>query len=301
MPVGHHLTEAEVGGDQRGVGLDVRAHHQDVAGLQRLVVGEQTEQYLAQYVDLTGRAVAAVHLHRTVGRAMRTTLRPNLVGGDIRLQPAQQRVGVPGAGQDDVGRRGDRQAALQFPQIPPEGGQQGMLDPAMAVVVAACDPLAQIGQPGPQHRAGMRQPEVDLMVGRECVEQFDVGGRQPGVAEQRYPLRQVGGSRNLQLCNGFRLSDVRRVDRHDVHQPAPEFRLPGQVSRKAGGVTRQPPGQQVRALPRVRREQPGQPSHHRVAAAPPQLLLVVAGAELAEMGGQRPRPRFGEAGVHHLQ
>ena len=61
-----HVAEAEAGDDQRRVGLDVRAHDEDVAGLERLVVGEQAEQNLAEDVDLAGGAVAAVHLHRAV-------------------------------------------------------------------------------------------------------------------------------------------------------------------------------------------------------------------------------------------
>ena len=71
QPVGgmravHHVAEPEVGDDQRRIRLDVRAHHQDVARLQRRVVLQQAEQHLAQHIDLTGRAVAAVHLHGAV-------------------------------------------------------------------------------------------------------------------------------------------------------------------------------------------------------------------------------------------
>ena len=61
-----HVAEAEAGDDQRRVGLDVRAHDEDVAGFERLVVGEQAEQNLSENVDLAGRAVTAVHLHRAV-------------------------------------------------------------------------------------------------------------------------------------------------------------------------------------------------------------------------------------------
>ena len=61
-----HVAEAETGDDQRRVGLDVRAHDEDVAGFEGLVVGEQAEQHLSQDVDLAGGAVAAVHLHRPV-------------------------------------------------------------------------------------------------------------------------------------------------------------------------------------------------------------------------------------------
>ena len=44
----------------------------------------------------------------------------------------------------------------------------------------------------PQVVAGVRQPQVKVVVGGQRVEQFDLGGRQPGVAEEREPLRQVG-------------------------------------------------------------------------------------------------------------
>ena len=62
----HDVAEAEARDDQRRVGLDVRAHDEDVAGLQRRVVGKQAEQHLAQDVDLAGGAVAAVHLDGAV-------------------------------------------------------------------------------------------------------------------------------------------------------------------------------------------------------------------------------------------
>ena len=94
----HHVAEPEVGDDQRRVGLDVRAHHQDVARLQRRVVLQQAEQHLAQHVDLTGRAVAAVHLHGAVIRRERAPLWPNGIGGDVGLQPAEQGVGAVVAG-----------------------------------------------------------------------------------------------------------------------------------------------------------------------------------------------------------
>ena len=60
------VAEPEARDDQRRVGLDVRAHDEDVAGFERLVVGEQAEQHFAEDVDLPGGAVAAVHLHGAV-------------------------------------------------------------------------------------------------------------------------------------------------------------------------------------------------------------------------------------------
>ena len=73
-----HVAEAEARDDQRCVGLDVRAHDEDVAGFERVVVGEQAEQNLSEHVDLAGRAVAAVHLHRTVVAAQRPAVGPQL-------------------------------------------------------------------------------------------------------------------------------------------------------------------------------------------------------------------------------
>ena len=66
VAAGDRLAHAERGLDQRRVGLDVGAHHQDVARLEGLVVGEQAEQHLAQHLDLAGRTVAGVHLHAAV-------------------------------------------------------------------------------------------------------------------------------------------------------------------------------------------------------------------------------------------
>ena len=110
----HHVAESEVRDDQRRVGLDVRAHHQDVARLQRRVVGEQAEQHLAQHVDLPGRAVATVHLHRPVVVSQRTALRPNGVRGDVGLQPAQERVLAVATAHELIGVRVGRQGALQL-------------------------------------------------------------------------------------------------------------------------------------------------------------------------------------------
>jgi hypothetical protein len=56
------VLQAERGRDERRVVLDVGAHDQDVARLQRRVVGEQAGDHVAEHLDLPGRAVAGVHL-----------------------------------------------------------------------------------------------------------------------------------------------------------------------------------------------------------------------------------------------
>ena len=88
-----HVAETERCDDQRGVGLNVRAHHQDVARLQGRIVGEQTQQHLAQRLHLPGRTVAAVHLDGSVIVGERPGVATNRVGPDVGLQPAQKRVG----------------------------------------------------------------------------------------------------------------------------------------------------------------------------------------------------------------
>jgi hypothetical protein len=60
------VSEPERRGDQRRVVLDVRAHDQDVARLERVVVGEQADEHLAQHLDLALRAMAGVHLQAAV-------------------------------------------------------------------------------------------------------------------------------------------------------------------------------------------------------------------------------------------
>ncbi len=190
-----HVAEAEACDDQRRVGLDVRAHDEDVARFERLVVGEHAEQNLSENVDLARRAVAAVHLHRAVVGAQRPSVAPHLVGGDVGLQPAQQGVGAVGAGRSRevfVGLRVRRQAALQLAKVAAEGGQQRMADLAVAGVAAAGDLAVHVGERLPQPVAGVRQPQVQIVVGGQRVEEFDLGARQPGVAEQRQPLRQIG-------------------------------------------------------------------------------------------------------------
>ena len=97
-----HLAEPERADDERRVGLDVRAHDEDVARLEGVVVGQQAEQHLAQHVDLTGRPVAAVHLDRAVGLVALPRAGPDFVGADVGLQPAEQGVGsVSGASPTD--------------------------------------------------------------------------------------------------------------------------------------------------------------------------------------------------------
>ena len=299
MPTGHHFPQPEVRGDQRRVGLDVRAHHQNVARLQGLVVGEQAQQYLAQHVDLPGRAVTAVHLHGPVASGQNATVRTYRVGGDVGLQPAQQRIRMICAGKGFIACRSGRHAALQLSQVAAEGGQQWVPDAAMALVVASGHDPAQIGQRRPRLRARVRQPQVQFVMGAQRLQQFDIGGRQPGVAEQRQPRGQLAG-RLAELGNRFGVPNVRRVDPHHVDEPVPQLRLPSQIAGKVSGVAGKPVGQQSGALAGVGGEQSGQATGHRVAAALPQFLFLISD-EPTEMDRQRVAPRLVQVGIDHFQ
>ena len=104
-----------------------------------------------------------------------------------------------------------------------------MPDLAVAGVVAAGDLAVDVGEGLPQVVAGVRQPQVKVVMGGQRVEQFDLGAGQPGVAEQRDPLGQVGGGL-LQCGKRFRVPDVRWVGVDAVQQRAPQVRLPVEVS-----------------------------------------------------------------------
>ena len=109
---------------------------------------------------------------------------------------------------------------MQFAKVATEGGQQRVVDPAVAGVLASGDLAMDAGEGLPQGVARVRQPQVKVVVGGKRVEQFDLGAGQPGVAEQRDPLGQVG--RGLLQCgNGFRVPHVRWVGVDAVQQCAP--------------------------------------------------------------------------------
>ncbi len=121
-------------------------------------------------------------------------------------------------------------------------------------------------------------------MGRQGFEQFDLGAGQPGVAEQGDPLRQVGGGL-LQCGKGFGVPDVGRVGVDAVQQRAPQGRLPVEVRVDITGDIGFPVDEQLRSLPRVGREETGQPSRDGIAPTQPQLLLLAC-LEVPEVGGQ---------------
>ncbi|CFS10451.1 hypothetical protein BN1213_03750 [Mycobacterium tuberculosis] len=259
VAVAGHLTEAEAGDDQRCVGVDVGAHHHDVARLQRRVVLEEAEQHLAQHIDLPRRAVTGMDLHRSVGIRQATPGGSRRVAGDVGLQPSQQRVGFGCGTKEFVGGPGGGQRALQFAHVAAQRFQQrvlggppaGVLPPRQQAISAL-----EAGQRPPQLVAGVRQPQVQVVVDGQRIQQLHVGAGQAGVAEQRKPSRQVGGA-VAQPGDGLVVADMRGIGPDRGHQGAPQWRLPGQVAGQLAEVAVQPSGQQPGTLACIGREQPG--------------------------------------------
>ena len=82
--------------DRRCVGVDVRAHDDDVARLQRRVVLEQPGEDVAEYLDLSRDPVGGVDLDRGVG-GCQVAGSPGVavrhgVGPDVVLEPAEKSV-----------------------------------------------------------------------------------------------------------------------------------------------------------------------------------------------------------------
>ena len=266
---------------------------------------EQPEQHLAEHLHLPGRAVAAVHLHRPVGRV--------------------ERRGPRGAGRRPAGRPGASRAACRAAWSPARPRGRRRSAPRLrcssrwsrpSEASSGCRTRRWLTSSrrgtGPARSASRCHRSPLGWGSHRCrswwvasaAEQLDLGGRHPGVAEQRDPRRQVAGSRPEPLeGRGVPLVRVRRG--HGLRERAPQRRLPGQVTveraaEPVGGVAGGPVDQQLRPLRGVRREQAGQPPRHGVATAPPELGLV-AGVAVAEVQREGGRPRLVEAAVEHRQ
>jgi len=100
--------------------------------------------------------------------------------------------------------------------------------------------------------------------------------------------------------NGLLLADVRGVGLDALDERSPQFRLPVQINVEAVRVAVKPVDEQLRTLPSVGGEQPGQPSRHRITPASSQLGFV-AGVKVAQMPGQDAAPRLIQRGVDDFQ
>ena len=180
------VAEAEVGVDQRRVGLDVRAHHQDVA---RLSVGSSASRpsSTSRSMSIWRGSVAAVHLDGAVVWARSAAGRTRC--GDVGLQPAEQGIGMFTAAEIFVGVRFGGEAALEFAKVAAEVASSGWLTLRWLVssrrgwALFACEFL-------PQSSLGWGSQRC-----RSCGWPAHGGARPRWTAacvpEQRQPLRQV--------------------------------------------------------------------------------------------------------------
>ena len=305
--------EAEAGGDQRRVGLDVGAHHQHVAGLERGVVGEQAEQHLAQHLDLAGRAVAGVHLDGAVvgsqGRAAAgpaALARRSACSHWSRLSGAAARAAATGSST----RRDRAQRALELAGVAAERGQQPVADPLVGAVAAPLDGTRRASPASAAHSAseGCGSHRWTSRCSPSAASSSISVDGQAGVAEERDPRGQVDARRGRRAA-GSSVAACRTCGgsaRHRGGESPPELGLPGEVGgeRRPGTVgvaARGPVGDQARPLHGVRREEAREPTGDGVAPPAPQVGLLAGGrpwprcrARVAAHGSSRRRVDGGQ-------
>ena len=132
---GFWRVQTERGGDQRRELLDVGAHHDDVPRLQRGIVGEQSDEHLAQHFDLAIGPVACVELHASVGRLEHRQLvlwERRAILSHIGLQPPEQGCRPGGLERAVVQicrvRTGGDEGELKFSDVAAEVGEQPMIN-----------------------------------------------------------------------------------------------------------------------------------------------------------------------------
>ena len=240
---------------------------------------EQADQHLAQHVDLPRRAVAGVHLHRAVVRGAAACARRRVgrgVGPRSCWSQPEQRVGrrrrrwsLVALGRSPSVRRSSRASRPSEPSRgwPHRGGR--------GVARARHRPLAG-GRGRARPRASAEACGSHRWTSRSspsAARSSHLGHRQPGVAEQGEPRRQVEvGAAGAQPRQRVRVPHVGRRSVDAVEEPTPQRGLPVQVvvevaARAVGVVTRAPVGEQLRALDGVGGEEAGEPARHGVAAA----------------------------------
>ena len=100
------LAHAERGLDERRERLDVRAHDDHVARLERRVLGEQVQDRVAQHLDLARAPVAGVDLDAAVARVEhRAVVRAGSAAGRRARRPGCARAAIPPAARRDGGGR----------------------------------------------------------------------------------------------------------------------------------------------------------------------------------------------------
>src|ERR1700753_2170266 len=101
----------------------------------------------------------------------------------------------------------------------------------MARVLAARDRAVMSVELPPQRVTGGRQPQMQIVMGGQRLQQLDVGARQAGMSKQRQPCRQFTRSL-VQACDGLLLADVWGIGVDALDERAPQLGLPVKVGVK---------------------------------------------------------------------
>ncbi len=128
-------TESERCLDQRGEALDVRTHDDDVARLERGVVGEQAEHDLAQHLDLPRGPVARVHLQRTIRRIdVEITAGARSASISVCSRPSKVSGRGPGRSMATEVVAAWSHGALELADVASQRGEQRVSPPQVGVV-----------------------------------------------------------------------------------------------------------------------------------------------------------------------
>ena len=223
------LAGPERGLDERRERLDVGAHHDHVARLERRVLGEQVQDGVPEHLDLAGAAVARVDLDAAVdGTGL---VRRGLVAAHRLLDPGEQGVVALRRGVVVVPVR--LHDEVQLARVLPPRRQQPVVRERLRGVLGAAPLVRRPGDLLPQRGRRVEEEQVDIPMGRERGEDLEPGGGQARQAEHREPCRKVDKA-------GFALEPLARgVDplggiglAHPLAESAPQVRLPGRVGRE---------------------------------------------------------------------
>ncbi len=189
------FTVAKHSSDQRGKGLHLRCHHQDVAGFEAVVAGQQLEQLIADHLQLSQATWAGMPLQGTVvwlagefagvvavDQMVLKVLqqrRPALVVFGCSGRQEKQ-VLLPHASQ--LGFAASFQELLKFSSESAEPGFESWHaeQPISRQGIQGCVALLAL----PEIPAGSQQIELDAAHGREGLQHFHLHRGQAAQAEQ---------------------------------------------------------------------------------------------------------------------
>ena len=180
--------------DQRRVGLDVRAHDDDVARLEGRVVGKDVQERVAQHLDLAGAAVAGVDGEACVVRVERRAVVGVIRGGgvdpDVGLEASEKCLGLGELAVVvliRVARVGGRENDLQLARVLAPGGEKAVARHGGGGVVSATRRLHGIverrGDLLPEGGRRVQEVQVDVAMRGDRVEHLKPSGRQAREAE----------------------------------------------------------------------------------------------------------------------